>query len=203
MADTAEVASGLTVGDGIFYMKVGTHAGDTIHEIVDRKQADIARHGYTLWGYGGGNCHPLSIVQPFAEELQPGSRFWLMMEETHAQHFAVGRVADQYSTDGINWKAIPEGMEVKGSRYALVITDLAWAELSLPLPQTEVVVGPHSGRRGNAYVKGIVDKACLKFTGVDAPELEADNRPITLVASIREPFAVFLRERPEVGELDQ
>jgi len=197
MADTAEIASDLTAGEGIFYMKVGTHAGETIQEIVERKQAEIAKKGYTFWGYGGSNCHPLSIVQPFAQEFQRDGKIRLMMEETHAKHFAVDRVANEYSEDGVHWDTIPEGIRVKGSRYSLVITELSWVDLELPLRQTEVVVGPNSGRRGDHYITGLVDKACLKVIQVNDSGASGDVRPITLVANISEPFAVFLRERPQ------
>lgn len=204
MADTAELTSEITVGEGIFYMKVGTHAGKTIEQIVERKQAEIARYGSTYWGYGGSNCHPLSIVQPFADELRRDGAIRLMMEETHATHFAVDRVATQFSLDGVNWHDIPDGIKVRGSRYALVIDKLTWSQEMLPLQQTEVAVGPSSGRRGDHYVTGLVDKACLKVIEprVDDPT-EGDVRSISLVASVRAPFAVFLREPPQTKEDEQ
>lgn len=197
MAETADLVVGLSVGEGIFYMKVGTHAGETIDQIVARKQEEIEREGFTLWGYGGSNCHPLSIVQPFAHELQRDGKIRLLMEQTHASHFAADRQAKEYSEDGITWTAIPAGIEVKGSRYALVITDLAWVDTFLPLEQTQIPIGPNLGRRGDHYVTGLVDKACLQVTDNNAPVDGQDHRHITLAANIREPFAVFLRDYRE------
>lgn len=198
MVDTAELTSGLTVGEGVFYMKVGTHAGETIEEIVQRKQAEIERLGFAYWGYGGSNCHPLSIVQPFADELGVGGKFRLLMEETHAKHFGVDRLAGEYSEDGVHWNALPEGTKVKGSRYALVIEQLDWVKLTLPLSRTEVVIGPNSGRRGDHYVSGLVDKACLQVVDERSSQSNVAGKNITLAARIRKPFAVFLRERPEL-----
>jgi hypothetical protein len=196
MAKTAELSSDLEPGEGIFFMKVGTHAGEPIEDIVERKRADIARVGYAFWGYGGSNCHPLS-VQPFADELQRDGHIRLLMEETHSSHFAVDRVADQFSVDGVHWDDIPAGLQVKGSRYALLIDSLEWEDIDLPLSHTEVAMGPSSGRRGDAYVTDLIDKACLRVTGERGNDHD-DRRKITLVATVKAPFAVFVREKPEI-----
>ena len=58
----------LAPGNGIFFMRVGTHARETLDEIVARKIHEIDCLGYTFWGYGGNTCHPTMIVQPFAQE---------------------------------------------------------------------------------------------------------------------------------------
>ena len=194
MADTAELKTLLSKGEGLFYMKVGTHAGEPIDQIVERKQAEITRNGFTLWGYGGSNCHPLTIVQPFAAETARDGHFRLVMEETHATHFAVDRVATEYSVDGVHWEEIPDQIAVRGSRYALIIDSLSWTDVKLQLGNMEVVLGPSSGRRGDAYISGLNDKACLKVTETrDDPD--AETRKITLIATVREPYAVFVREK--------
>lgn len=93
------------------------------------------------------------------------------------------------------WKRIPPAIEVRGSRYALVIRDLRKETFKLPLDQTRVPVGPSQGRLGSRYVQGRVDKACLEVT--DQPELANDGArrliDINFVAELYEPYAVFLR----------
>lgn len=182
-------------GAGVLFMKVGTHANEGLNDIIARKTEEIKRTGYGMWGYGGNTCHPTSMVQPFAKTFSLGGRpIHLCMEEMKSNHFGEGCAAE-YSVDGIKWEAIPKTIEVRGSRYALVINDLRQENFALPLDRTRVPVGPSTGRLGSRYINGRVDKACLEM--LDKPELsnEAQAREIeiNLVATLQDPFAVFLR----------
>ena len=51
-------------------MKVGLHAQESIEDIVKRKQREFEDTGSIFWGYGGSTCHPLTMVQPFAKEVE-------------------------------------------------------------------------------------------------------------------------------------
>lgn len=189
----------ISAGSGLVFMKIGTHANESLSDIIARKSAEIRSAGFGMWGYGGNTCHPKSMVQPFARKFaQGGKPIFLCMEEMESNHFGVG-VAAEYSVDGIDWRLIPEKIEVRGSRYALVIEDLHKEKFELPLDQTRVPVGPSTGRIGSRYIKGRVDKACLEV--LEAPELSNDAKArtidISLVAKLKEPFAVFLRGQRE------
>lgn len=182
-------------GVGLLFMKIGTHANESLADIIARKTVEIRNTGFGMWGYGGNTCHPGSMVQPFARDFaQRGQTIFLCMEEMNSNHFAEG-VAAEYSIDGITWQEIPQTIEVRGSRYALIIDELREERFTLPLDQTRVPVGPSTGRLGSRYVKGRVDKACLEV--LNAPELsnEADlnEREINLLARLKDPYAVFLR----------
>lgn len=182
-------------GAGLLFMKIGTHANESLADIIARKTEEIRNTGFGMWGYGGNTCHPGSMVQPFARDFaQRGQTIYLCMEEMNSNHFGEG-VAAEYSADGITWQEIPQTIEVRGSRYALIIDELREERFTLPLDQTRVPVGPSSGRLGSRYVKGRVDKACLEV--LNAPELsnEADlnEREINLLARLKDPYAVFLR----------
>lgn len=182
-------------GAGLLFMKIGTHANESLADIIARKTEEIRSTGYGMWGYGGNTCHPGSMVQPFARGFaQRGQTIHLCMEEMTSNHFGEG-IAAEYSADGITWERIPETIEVRGSRYALVIDDLREERFTLPLDRTRVPVGPSTGRLGSRYIKGRVDKACLEV--LNAPELtnEADPHEIDihLVAKLQDPYAVFLR----------
>lgn len=183
-------------GAGLLFMKVGTHAREELADIIARKSTEIRNAGFGLWGYGGNTCHPSSMVQPFARSFaQQGKTIHLCMERMESNHFAEPVCAAEYSVDGITWRTIPGAIEVRGSRYALMIEDLREVRFNLSLDQTQVPVGPSMGRLGSRYVKGRVDKACLEVLG--APELanDADLRDveINLVAALKDPYAVFLR----------
>src|ERR1700761_2612989 len=76
-------------GQGFLYMKVGTHAKETLEDIIRRKSQEIEQAGYAMWGYGGNTCHPQTMVQPFARECQAdGGTIYLCMEEMNSTHFA-------------------------------------------------------------------------------------------------------------------
>ena len=55
-------------GTGLIFMKVGTHANELLSDILKRKRQEIEDAGFALWGYGGNTCHPLTMVQPFAQD---------------------------------------------------------------------------------------------------------------------------------------
>lgn len=179
-------------------MKVGTHAQETLEQIIDRKMKEIDDAGYALWGYGGNTCHPRTMVQPFARSFeQRGQVIYLCMEEMASRHFAIPIRAGQFSADGIKWNDIHPAINARGSRYALVIKNLRQEEIKLPLASTRVAIGNNQGREGARYIKGRVDKACLEVTNDTALKSEAAESiiQIGLVAELAEPYAVFLRNR--------
>ncbi|WP_192183016.1 hypothetical protein [Mesorhizobium amorphae] len=183
-------------GAGVLFMKVGTHANEGLDDIIARKAKEIDDAGYAMWGYGGNTCHPSSMVQPFAGAFEARGRpIHLVMEQMQSNHFAEPLEAAEYSPNNVNWMEIPPKIRVLGSRFALVIEDLKQVDMTLPLDQTRVPVGPSTGRIGSKYIAGKVDKACLEI--LDAPVLLNDQEPkerkISLVATLRAPYAVFLR----------
>jgi hypothetical protein len=166
-------------GAGVLFMKVGTHAQEDLDAIIARKSKEIEDTGYAMWGYGGSTCHPRSMVQPFAELFEErGQPIHLVMQEMNSRHF-------------------PDTIHVRGSRFALVIKSLERCDMSLPLDQTRVPIGPSTGRNGSRYMRGQVDKACLEV--LDRPEGINEGAPreigINLVAELQAPYAVFLRNK--------
>jgi hypothetical protein len=183
-------------GAGILLMKVGTHAQETLEDIIARKTKEIEDAGYALWGYGGNTCHPQTMVQPFAKTFEKrGKTIFLCMQEMESKHFADPLRADQCSADGITWQDIPPAINVLGSRYALAIKALRKEEFDLPLNQTKVALGPSEGRLGDKYIAGRVDKACFEVITPSATPDANVNMKINLVAELVAPFAVYLRSK--------
>lgn len=176
-------------GTRVLFMKVGTHAGEDLAAIIERKQQEIDAEGFSLWGYGGNTCHPTSMVQPFARAAD--GPIVLAMHSMVSNHFAAPVRADEYSADGVSWQRIPDAINVLGSRYALAVTNLQPVADALNLGATRVAVGNSRGKVGSDYVRGRVDKACLEV----APPAEMNVAPlqISLRAELVDPFAVFLR----------
>lgn len=183
-------------GQGILFMKIGTHAQEDLAAIIARKTEEIKSTGFGMWGYGGNTCHPTSMVQPFAYSFaDQGRTIHLCMEEMASNHSAEPLCAAEYSADGVTWREIPNSIQVRGSKYALIIDQLHPESFKLRLDQTKVPVGPSMGRLGSRYIQGRVDKACLEV--LDHPELSNENPEreidIGLVANLVDPYAVFLR----------
>lgn len=176
-------------GGSVLYMKVGTHAQEDLGEIVARKRREIADAGFAMWGYGGGTCHPTSMVQPFAK--MSSGPIILCMQPMKSKHFAEPIRAEEYSPDGKLWKPIPTGINVRGSRYALCIKSLENVEEELDLAETRVAIGNSRGKNGRDYVRGRVDKACLEIVGEGTGESSVVQ--IELMAEMVDPFAVLLR----------
>lgn len=179
--------------EALLYMKVGTHAQEDLADIIARKSREIEQAGLSMWGYGGNTCHPTTMVQPFARRARGASRpIILCMQPMDSRHSAEPIRAEEYSVDGVGWQPVPEAINVLGSRYALCINSLEEVDEELDLEATRVALGNSMGKRGDKYVRGRVDKACLEIA--DPSEGSGDNIvPIRLVAEIVEPYAVFLR----------
>jgi hypothetical protein len=183
-------------GAGVLYMKVGTHAQESLDDIIIRKTKEIERAGVAFWGYGGSTCHPQTMVQPFAKTFEErGGAIYLCMQPMVSKHFAVPVRAEEFSKDGINWEKISPEINVLGSRYALVIRNLRKEEFELPLSKTKVALGTSVGAVGSKYISGRVDKACLEVTdnGRGQAEDQEAVRHIGLVADIVKPYAVYVR----------
>lgn len=177
-------------------MKVGLHAQEDIEAIVERKRREFDAAGAIFWGYGGSTCHPLTMVQPFAKETaNKGRETLIIMEKMDSKHDAPPEVAREYSDDGVNWQPIPKGIEVRGSRYALVLDRLESEEFDIDLRELEVGVGPSRGRVANRYIVGRADKGCFVYAPPRDPLApdEAVTKHIGLMAKVKAPYAVLLR----------
>lgn len=181
-------------GDGFIYMKVGVHARETLADILKRKRQEIADAGVSFWGYGGSTCHPLNAVQPFAEEVTAsGGEILLLMQEIDSRHFAIPERAKEYSIDGSDWKPVDPNIHVLGSRYALVIDSLEEIDMGVSLENTTVGIGRLAGIAGSAYIRGHVDKACLRYVPPAATNPEHKVLRLRLAAHMAAPYAVLLK----------
>lgn len=185
--------SALKVGDSFLYMKVGVHANESLADIIARKREEIQKAGVSFWGYGGSSCHPYNAVQPFVrEETEKGTTVRLLMQEITSRHFATG-LAKEFSPDGRNYYPIPKGVNVLGSRYALVLSSLDEIDDALSLSDTVVGVGAKRGLSGDKYIRGHVDKACLVYQPGSGMPGTRDDIALSLSAKLVDPYAVVLR----------
>ena len=180
------------------FMRVGNHAGEDFESILERKRREYEASGMIFWGYGGTTLHPIRHVQPFAKMriAQEGS-INIVMQAIDSKADPDVLPANEYSVDGVNWEPIPSGIEVTGSKYAIVLDEIIPGQLDLNLGDFEVGIGPSRGRNAAQYLRGRVDKGC--FVSRDAkdtdPEVQPKIVPIGFQARLLDPFAVMLRHR--------
>jgi hypothetical protein len=188
------MSSDIKSNTGLIFMKVGIHDGEDFNEILERKKEEIRQTGMSFWGYGGGTCHPIQQVQPFAKmNILEGNDIYLVMEEINSHHSPTMMVAKQYSIDGITWSRIPDKISVRGSRYAIILDELEAGDLDIDLAEYEVAYGPSRGKQAPEYIKGRVDKACLNkrsTTNMDHVKIE---KKINHIARLKDPYAVLVR----------
>jgi hypothetical protein len=182
--------------DKFLLMKVGNHAGETWDQILERKRREFEKTGRTFWGYGGNTCHPISIVQPFARlAVKEQGGILLVMEPIDSRAEPDIVPAREFSRDGVTWEPIPAGIQVTGSRYALILDEIRPGDLEVTLAEYEVAVGPSAGKAAELYLQGHIDKGCFIKSAQSRmdPTQNQPVRKIGYVAPMKEPFAVLLR----------
>jgi hypothetical protein len=181
---------------GLLFMKVGLHAGESLEEILKRKRREYEAAGMVFWGYGGGTCHPTRCVQPFAKiKIGEGGNVYIAMERIDSHHLPTNVIATEFSEDGLIWKPIPKGIEVRASRYAVVLDEIQVGDLNIDLSAYKVAVGPSRGKVASEYIAGRVDKACITPNLESQTKSEPKIKKIEFIAKIKPPFAVFLRDK--------
>lgn len=183
--------------DAFIFMKVGDHANETWDTILERKNREYREAGMIFWGYGGTACHPLTQVQPFVrDQSRNGSPVHLLMEPIDSDADPDVLPATEYSADGVEWKPIPKGVSVTGSRYAMVLDEILPGELDLDADEFAVGIGPSRGKRASKYLQGRVDKACLERRSSMVEGVGKRPERVHAVryrARLIEPYAVLLK----------
>jgi len=170
----------------VIVMKVGVHLSEPWRAIVERKLAEERAAGVAYWGYGGSVCHPLTQVQPFAEQGLPVA---VLMIRTVSDFLGNSTPAVAESRDGRAWEPIPQGVTTSG-RYALILRSLRETTEELDLGAYEVAIGPKDGTPLTSYLRGRVDKACARLASTPRG---SDRLRVVLRADLVAPYAVVLQ----------
>lgn len=174
--------------ENIILMKYGYHAGEEVDAIIKRKEKEIADVGYCFWGYGGTLLHPLNQTQPFCEN----KKVYLLLTQTPSKFLNSAKRAEYYSKDKITYEKIPNGINVLGSKYALVFKNLKKVDMEINLYDYEIGIGASTGKCLKDYFGGRVDKAIATFNGKADKE---EKVHIDYVAEMIVPYAVIIKER--------
>jgi hypothetical protein len=186
----------ITIFENIVFMKFGFHAQEHAHDIITRKKLEFQTSGLMFWGYNGTLCNPVKQVQPFVKSMnEQNSKVYLAMSYTRSKPAnAGGIVASEYSIDNVIWSAIPDGIKVIGSKYAIVCSDLITTSEYINFCEYKIAIGHSEGTNANNYIRYQVDKGCMKKTNKNV--IQAEMIKIELYAEIVYPYAVFLYPKP-------
>jgi len=179
--------------DSILLMKIGPQGDETLDDIINRKNLEENLLRYSYWGYGGTLCHPLHVVQPFAQSAQKNNEIVKVLFVITKSPFKGRHISEakEYSIDKIVWDAIPSGTRITVSKYALVIRNLHKCSFDLSLAEYKVAIGPSAGRSLSDYFRFRVDKAVAYRT--NSFKRDSIKVPISFMADLVDPYAVFLR----------
>jgi hypothetical protein len=175
-------------------MKVGNHAGEGFDAILERKRKEREVAGLTFWGYGGSVCHPLNQVQPFARHyVKKQGKIYLFMEPMDSHANPALDPAKIYSANSRDWLPIPTGVNVTGSKFALVLGDIVPVYIELALNEFTVGCGPSKGKAAADYLRARIDKGCLVRASAPVADGKVVKKRVQFAAELVEPYAVILR----------
>lgn len=177
--------------NNIIIMKCGTHASEKIENIFKRKKLEESNNGYIYWGYGGTVCNPSSQVQPFCKNVD---KVYLLLTPTPSELYNDPKRSEEFSTDKLTWQPIEPGINVYGSRYALVIHNLQECDFEIDLYDYEIAIGDSKGKNLAEYLNGRVDKACA-IKKENTSSNNSKKIKIVMIAELVNPYAVFVRQK--------
>lgn len=181
----------------LIFMKVDNHAGEALWPTLRRKRKEIEDTGMSFWGYGGATCHPLKQVLPLLAMAGDPASVPFCMEFINSPFANAPTRSTEYSADGRTWLPIPIGINVMGSKRAIVMSSLVDADWDLDLGEYEVAVGNCAGQSALDYIFNRVDKACLiRSTAKREPKWPRRTKPvrhISQIGTLKAPYAVLVR----------
>jgi len=174
----------------------GQHIGETLQQIVDRKQADIDKFGWCLWAYGGGGVGHPDKVRHLAHRYGDGETLVVLMPDT-GKSSPIGQSFDHCQASPTSpVQLIPEGMSpVTGGTgsWAFWITSIDW------LPDSAIDVSryaapdtPKGIQHLPRYLRGSHGRACASRMEDPTTSHSPDLRTVDVAGTLKDPFAVFL-----------
>jgi hypothetical protein len=175
----------------VLFMKVGWHARELWPEILGRKMTEEKLAGFSLWGYSSTICHPRTQVLPFVLSAEDPVTVVMTVIKS-ASHMASWKSYEYGIPPAIPWTPIPNAIEVRGSKYALVLDTFRAGEGVIDLSRYRVAAGPKAGLPATGYIRSRIDKGCLS-RDEGLPRSLPLSFPIHFTARLRPPYAVLVR----------
>ncbi len=175
---------------------VGPHIGESLEEIVRRKQGEIALHGYTLWSFAFAR---LSRVEAWRRELRGRGLATCTVvccgDSTVDPHDGTKAIRwmTEASEDARAWAQIPRITNYHRGPRRNGIVACGFTVHSIEVPAGLRVARPTRWLRAN---EGRWDDGPVPTRGeylVEAPAEVGTGRAVRLVLTVRDPYVVWLR----------
>lgn len=182
--------------DAFMWSNAGAHVGETLHDIVKRKQTDIENFGYCLWAYGGrGPGHPEKL-RTLARQYTTDERLPVLMQSS-GKSGPVGGALSYYQVDrGDPRVRLPEGMTpVTGAdkAWAFYLTELEWAtDVKVDVAGYSAVLTTKGREDLASYLKGSHGKALAARALSQETGRRRDVRRVDVIGITEYPYGVFL-----------
>jgi hypothetical protein len=167
---------------------VGWHAGESVADIIKRKNEDIKGVGFTLWLYHSRSASP-SMVRDFATQHPDAAVVFLLGA---AYPTTRGEKAQAFSDDRVNWKPLAANLgPVTGKLPAIGLVIDQLEATNGHLDTWDYVDFPK--REPLRFQRGASTVCAVRSLAGPIPGMKARSRIIAAVGRLRSPYAVFLR----------
>lgn len=180
---------------GIVISVVGTHAGESLQQIFERKKKEIGIVGYTYWLYKSHSAKP-GAIQKLANfgKNNLDCYFISASAKSGARPTKEQSVSKYSSVDGKLWQKIPKDILVTGSSksaFALVLKEINLVERDIDLwnySSFNDSGGPVRIRLGGSTL-AVVEKSST----LHPDKMSSHIRKIVAIGKLTGPFSVWLK----------
>lgn len=181
-----------------FWHPVGSHVGESLREIIDRKQNEIQKHGFTLWSFSSAK---LERITKWREEIKTANQNDCIIIGTGKKTKDPGQNksiywASEYSSDENIWLPIPKNMcSYHRPKNNKGIMASAFFVTKIEAPTSLKVIKPKTWLQ---TTKNIWETSqALPSRGqylIKNPDLNSNTgMPIHVLLHAKPPFVVFIR----------
>lgn len=178
----------------VIVMKVGPHSGMTLEDIIKSKEEEESRHGVHYWGYSGALCRP-QPTQGFcrwAKATYGEDPSIILLETKSAYRSPIGYIT-QYSTDHKAYVPFQAPVQLQGAQFSFVAKNLRPLE-SFALEKYQVYGGKNDGKPLSEHLRFRVNKSFAVLSSTIHEDLERPQQSKVLIATLAEPYAIWLKE---------
>lgn len=174
---------------------VGTHAGESLEQIFERKKKEIKKVGYTYWLYKSHSAKPDTLQKLAKSGKNNLDCFFISASgKSGARPTKEQSVSKYFSNDGKQWQKIPNDILVTGSSkcaFALVLKEINLVKKDINLWNYSNFEDPNSPVRIRL---GDSTLAVVKKSSTLHPDKMTSNvRKIIAVGRLTSPFSVWLK----------
>jgi hypothetical protein len=180
--------------NNIIYLPGGVHANEEINSIVERKIKEINKNGFMFFGYNGTLLHPNSQVVPFGKKNHKNNnKTYVLISAIKKDYQKFVIKAKDYTINRVEWFDIPENINVLGSKYALVCSNIKPCSFDIDLNDYVIARGKHKNERFAEVYSTRLDSVCAHYNPENKKEINKKIVHIDYIAELTEPYGVFVR----------